>query len=170
MPARVSKLLSYRLARLANLNDRAGHAHLKEAFGLTLGEWRVLGNIAERDNATFTDIAGAMTIDKGQLSRTVTTLVERGLVASASSPGNRRGVILSLTPQGAKFHERVLAFAHERNAALISCLEPHEMRALDTILRKLTTYVEIEHAALAHGHAWEAENKARKATLRRKTA
>lgn len=162
--------MSYRLARLAGLNDRAGHAHLKEAFGITLGEWRVLGNIADGGRATFSDIAEAMTIDKGQLSRTAAALAARGLVAAEATSGDRRGLTLSLTPEGSAFHARVIAFAMERNAALASCLAEHEVRALSAIIDKLTTYVEVEHAALAHGNAMEAENAARTATQRRKIA
>lgn len=170
MTGSIRDLLSYRLAVLANLNDRAGHAHLKETFGVTLSEWRVLGNIAVAQPATFSGIAGAMVIDKGQLSRTVAALVKRGLIASSVNARDRRGVVLSLTARGTRFHERVLAFAAERNAALVSGLYAHERRTLDAILAKLAAYVEVEHAALARGNAREAEAAARKATSLGRTA
>jgi DNA-binding MarR family transcriptional regulator len=170
MAASIRDLLSYRLAVLANLNDRSGHAHLKESFGLTLSAWRVLGNIAHHKRASFSGIANAMSIDKGQLSRTVSALVSRGLIAASATPGDRRGVTLSLTPEGARFHVRVLAFAVERNAALLSCLSKPEQRAFNAMLEKLATFIEVEHAALSFGNARDAETAARKATVERRTA
>jgi DNA-binding MarR family transcriptional regulator len=166
----INDLLSYRLAVLASLNDRSGHAHLKEAFGLTLSEWRVLGNIAARARASFSDIADAMLIDKGQLSRTVAALAGRGLIVSVVTPADRRGTTLEMTAAGRRFHSRVLAFAMERNEALLSCLDTRERHQLDAMLRKLMLFVEIEQAGLARGNARDAETAARKATAVRKLA
>ena len=170
MATGIRDLVSYRLAVLVGLNDRAGHAHLKETFGLTLGEWRVLGNIAQGGGTSFTDIAAAMVIDKGQLSRTTAALIERGHIQSKVMPGDRRGVMLSLTPQGARFHAQVLAFAADRNAALLSKLDTFERRVLDIALQKLAAFVEVEHAALLRGTARDAETAARRATAGRRTA
>ena len=170
MAAGIRDLLSYRLAVLANLNDRSSHAHFKEAFGLKLSEWRVLGNIAERRTASFSEIADAMLIDKGQLSRTVAAIAKRGWLVSAVAPDDKRGLTLTLTRAGARFHARVLDFALERNAALLSCLDKHEQRALDGILQKISDFVEIEHAALMRGNARDAEITARRATVARQTA
>ncbi len=73
----IRDLLSNRLTVLASLNDRSGHAHLKETFGITLSERRVLGNRAERNCATFSEFGAAMMIDKGQFSRTAMALAAR---------------------------------------------------------------------------------------------
>ncbi len=97
-------------------------------------------------------------------------LAARNLIVSTATPGDRRGVTLSLTREGTRFHARVLAFATDRNAALVSCLDKHEQRALDAILNKISTFIEIENAALSRGNARDAESAARKATTMRKTA
>lgn len=170
MVGSVRHLLSFRLAVLSNLNDRSGHAHLKETFGLTLSEWRVLGNIAHFKGASFSDIANVMLIDKGQLSRTVASLVSRRLVVSTAALDDRRAVTLSLSPEGESFHARVLDFVVRRNEALVSCLNDREQRDLDEILDKLAAFIEVEHAALSRGNARDAEAAARRATAAKEKA
>lgn len=156
----IRDLLSYRLAHMTSLNDRSGHAHISEAFGVTLGDWRALGNIEARTPLTLSELARAMLIDKGQLSRTVAGLVERGWVLEKQSAADRRTAALSLSAEGRRQHSRIMAFARERNAVVTGVLTTREKRELDRILVKLTTFVEAEHAALARGSAQAAEQTA----------
>ncbi len=165
----IRSLMSYRLAMLAGLNDRSGHAHLKETFGITLGEWRVFGNIAARGPLTPAELARGMNIDRGQLSRTVAELVRRGWVTTGPQPGDRRTLILKLTAAGRARHDRILAFAAERNRAVLSILSRVEQQALDSILQKLTLFVEAEYGALDRGSARQAEQAAR-GIFRKRTA
>jgi DNA-binding MarR family transcriptional regulator len=165
MVGNIHDLLSYRLARVAGLNDRSGHAHLTEEFSITLSEWRVLGNIRTLAPVTLSDVSRAMLIDKGQLSRTVSALVARGWLQSQASKLDRRTAHVSLTPSGLREHDRILAFAVERNQSVLDVLEPDEQRALLRTLAKLERFVEVEHGALAGGSARLAETTARQIAL-----
>ena len=156
----IRDLLSYRLSFLAGLNDRSGHAHMTETFGLTLGEWRVLGNIHDLAPLTLSDLGRAMFLDKGQLSRMVAALVERGWVRDTPSTTDRRTAALSLTVAGLRQHDRIVAYARERNAVLGGVLTGTERHQLDRILAKLATFIEAEHAGLGHGSARQAEQTA----------
>ena len=149
----VRDLASYRLAVLVGLNDRAAHALVKGEFGLTLGEWRVLGNIHARASLTLIELARAMSIDRGQISRTVAGLVERGLVQAREPAHDRRTLMLSMTASGRRLHARMLKFAVGRNEHMLNALSASERRALDGILDKLLAYVNAEHAQLARRSA-----------------
>ena len=163
MAGTVRDLLSYRLARVAGLNDRSGHAHLAEAFAVTLSEWRIFGNIKALAPVMLADLSRSMLIDKGQLSRTVSGLIARGWVASTASKFDRRTILLTLTPAGKAEHDRILTFAAARNRTMLSVLEPAERHTLVRLLAKLEAFVETEHAALALGSASQAELTARRA-------
>lgn len=167
MAGSVRDLLSYRLARVAGLNDRSGHAHLSETFAITLSEWRVFGNIQALAPVMLADVSRSMLIDKGQLSRTVSALIARGWVVSQASKFDRRTILLSLTPMGVAEHDKILTFAAARNRTMLSVLEPAERRDLMRLLAKLEAFVETEHGALAHGSASQAETTARQKVAER---
>ena len=167
MPADIRDLISYRLALLAGLNDRSGHAHVSEMFDVTLGEWRVLGNIKSCAPLTLSSLARVMFVDKGQLSRMVGALVQRGWVRETPSRTDRRTATLSLSAAGRRQHDRIFVFAQERNQVLLTVLDPSERRELHRLVDKLAIFVEAEHAALARGSARQAEAAARTVTVSR---
>ena len=167
MSGDIRDILSYRLARLTNLNDRSGHAHISETFGVTLGEWRVLGNVAARAPLTLSALARAMHIDKGQLSRMIAGLVERRWILEKPSASDRRTAALSLSAEGRRQHDRIIAFARERNEVLTGVLSPAERHELDRIIAKLTIFIETENATLSRGSARQAELAAKAAVMAR---
>jgi DNA-binding MarR family transcriptional regulator/GNAT superfamily N-acetyltransferase len=66
----------------------------------SLAECRVLYELARRDKATATEVAAALGLDHGYLSRILRGFSERGLVVKTSSPNDRRQSLLSLTTKG----------------------------------------------------------------------
>jgi DNA-binding MarR family transcriptional regulator/GNAT superfamily N-acetyltransferase len=66
----------------------------------SLAEARVLYELAQRDHATATELAAALGLDHGYLSRILRGFGERGLVVKTASPDDRRQSLLSLTTKG----------------------------------------------------------------------
>ena len=66
----------------------------------SLAECRVLYELASRDKATATEVAAALGLDHGYLSRILRGFSERGLVVKTCSPNDRRQSLLSLTAKG----------------------------------------------------------------------
>ena len=157
-------IISYQFARFVNINDRLAQAHMSEAFGITLGEWRVFAVIQFMAPVSLADLGRQMIADKGQLSRMVRRLVERGWVNNHKTPGNRRSITLSLTPAGQKKYREILAFVIKRNDALQSVLTPRERTHLSNMVERLTTFGVIEFAALGRGSAHDAERIAKQQT------
>lgn len=70
-------------------------------------QWLILSDIAHGQGGTLTDYARWLARDPGALSRAISGLAERGLLASARSGGDRRRVTLALTPLGQTLHARL---------------------------------------------------------------
>lgn len=134
----VRDVLMFRIARLATIGDRTGQSRLLREFGLSLGEWRVLGVIFARAPATLADIAGELYLDKGQLSRTISILIDNGLVAHSPSAHDRRQSLFEPTAKGRRLHDKVLKFAFVRHSEWMGALSPSEQAEFVRLLDKVT--------------------------------
>jgi DNA-binding MarR family transcriptional regulator len=140
--ADIRDLLTFRIAMLAAANDRMGQGWLQDLYGLRILEWRVLGLVAALQPVRFGEVARALLVDKGQLSRLVKQLGERGLVAAEPDGRDQRMVLLSLTAAGWALHARILPVALERNELVVSALSAGETAQLVRLLDKLQPFME----------------------------
>ncbi len=72
--------------------------HLDSAF--SLAEVRVLWELAQRKEATATELVHGLAIDPGYLSRLMRLLQSRRLVARRRSPADKRQSLIALTARG----------------------------------------------------------------------
>ena len=68
----------------------------------SLGEARVLYEIASRDAPTASDVRRALDLDAGYLSRVLRNFEKRGLIRRTTSTSDARQSHLTLTPRGRK--------------------------------------------------------------------
>lgn len=134
---RMAALLSYRLHLVANLLSRGAALRYKREFGVTLWEWRTLALVGDQPGLSLKELAKIADLDKGQVSRVVTGLAERGLLIRATDENDARGIRLSLTKDGKKLYQSLIHAAEERNAAFLSALTQQERTALGNVLNKL---------------------------------
>jgi DNA-binding MarR family transcriptional regulator/GNAT superfamily N-acetyltransferase len=92
--AAVRRFSRFYSRRLGMLQD----AFLQSAF--SLAEARVLYELAQRDKPTATEVAEALGIDRGYLSRILRGFGDRDLVRKTSSRADGRRTLLSLTARG----------------------------------------------------------------------
>src|SRR5262245_10001059 len=117
----IRDLLSYRLHQVANLLSRGAELRYRREFGVSLWEWRsiaLLGGAGEHQS--LNELARAAGIDKGQMSRVVSGLTRRKLVARETDANDARGIRLSLTRSGRKLYESLIGAAAERNRAFLA--------------------------------------------------
>ena len=125
--------------RLSTIGDRIGQLRISRQFGLNLGEWRALSVICARAPVTLATLAGELYLDKGQLSRSISGLIEGGLVAHSASRRDRRQTLFALPREGRRLHDRVLRYVVGRNAQYMRSLAPSERSELLRLLDKVTT-------------------------------
>jgi DNA-binding MarR family transcriptional regulator/GNAT superfamily N-acetyltransferase len=90
----------------------------------SLAEARVLYELAQRDRLTATELAAALGLDHGYLSRILRGFGERGLVVKTASPNDRRQSLLSLTTKGRMAFAPLDRRSQDDVAAMIGKLPP----------------------------------------------
>lgn len=143
-PARRSALertFTHRMHTLHKLTDRVSQAAYLSDAGLPLGEGRCLAAVGSFAPLSVKDVARQANLDKSQASRAVQTLVDKGLVAKKASAVDGRGVVLTLTAQGRRVWQRVMAVIERRNEEILACLSTAERRELDRLLGRVLAHV-----------------------------
>jgi len=100
----------------------------------TLTESRLLWELAHRDTTTATELAHALDLDAGYLSRLLRSFKERGLVKSARSTDDGRHLHLSLTAAGRRaFAPLNTRSRHEVSTLLDTLPEPQQQQLLHAL-------------------------------------
>jgi DNA-binding MarR family transcriptional regulator/GNAT superfamily N-acetyltransferase len=103
----------------------------------SLGEARVLYEIASRRAPTASDIARALDLDAGYLSRVLRNFEKRGLISRKTSEKDARQSHLALTARGRKTFAPIEQRSQDGVAETLATLKPEEQArlidAMDTI-------------------------------------
>jgi DNA-binding MarR family transcriptional regulator/GNAT superfamily N-acetyltransferase len=96
----------------------------------SLTEARVLFEVANREEATASDLSRELGLDPGYLSRTLSGLERGGLLCRATSEADGRRRVLSLTADGVEAFGLLDARSREEIAELLDGLSEEEQRRL----------------------------------------
>ena len=102
----------------------------------TMPQFRVLAHLAPGP-LTLSALAKKRRVSPQSMSELVQVLVERGWVARAPDPNDRRQSLLQLTDHGRSHYERADAQTLRRLAPLLAQLSPDELAAVRTALPAL---------------------------------
>jgi DNA-binding MarR family transcriptional regulator len=122
---------------IANKLSRNATAFYQKQFGVNVTEWRIMSLLAIEPGIPASRICHVIGFDKGPVSRTLTLLQDRGLVAIKTDPNDGRSHSISLTAKGRVTHDAVLVTALERERRLLACLEKDEREVLIDLLRRI---------------------------------
>jgi DNA-binding MarR family transcriptional regulator len=136
----LERFLPNRLNVLASLSSNALAQIYADRFGLSIPAWRVVATLGQYDVRTARDIAAHGVMHKSTVSRAVSTLEDRGLVARRPNQQDRREELLALTPQGRAIYAALAPHALAFEEQLVSILDPDEQRALSALMDKLTRH------------------------------
>ena len=128
--APITAMMSSRLMVLANLLKRGAILRYKRLAGLSSVEFGLVASLGRRPPMSVARLAEAVGMDKGQISRALSELVARKLVARAVNPRDNREVLVSLTRAGLVAHDAVMAGAQERNQRLLQGMSKEELTHL----------------------------------------
>jgi DNA-binding MarR family transcriptional regulator len=133
--------------RVSTINKRI-HSALKEtlaAYGMTPEDWHVLTRLRLRRSDRAAS-PGALARDLELSSGAVTSRLDRleslGYLNRLPDPGDRRGVLVELTPEGRAAWESAIEVQGRKEAFFASALSKDEQVELNALLRKVLVALE----------------------------
>jgi len=105
----------------------------------SLGEMRVLYEIAHGQDVTASDVGRALDLDAGYLSRVLRNFEKRGLVSRKASHKDARQSHLSLTARGRKAFAPAEARSQRDVGAMLARLKPDEQTQLIAAMQSIET-------------------------------
>lgn len=136
----LSGLVSMRMIRLFVMLRKSGILAQRRQFGLSETEWRIMTQLGETASLSLNGLADAMLQDRGQLSRAVKSMVERGLLTRERKPGGPE-VEIDLSDEGRAIYARMVEWVHERDKALTAGIPPESVATVWRVLGEM-----MEHA------------------------
>jgi len=91
------KLRAFERKLWGHLNDQLND---KSCGNVSLAQCHTILELGEQNQTTIGELAKSMGLDKSTLSRTIDSLVKKGLVDRVPNPSDRRYTLISLTKGG----------------------------------------------------------------------
>lgn len=128
--------LGYWLRRVSN-HVSGAFARALQAKRTSVAEWVVLCHIQKHPGITPGEVAEALELTRGAVSKVIDKLEAKKLVVLAAKPMDRRVQLLSLTRVGSRILPQLAKIADQNDQAFFDCLEAGEKDALRRLLGKL---------------------------------
>jgi len=134
-----------RLARIGGHLARRQEA-VFERFGLNRGEVGALSALRVAGppyQLSPTRLGRGLMLSSAGMTSRIDRLERRGLVRRLPDPDDRRGVIIELTDQGIATVDDAVRAVSASDRELVERLDPDEIQALEVLLRKLLSGLEL---------------------------
>ena len=137
----VEDFLSMRFANLSALFHRKVTRKYLLPHGIGLPEWRTMTILAHHAPISTRALRRISEMDKGQMSRALLVLAERGLISRDSDATHMVRQQINITAKGHALYKRIMPDARRGQAMLLLSLTLSERRALHSALGKLKAIV-----------------------------
>lgn len=141
-PADIETFLSYRLSIVSRLINRRSTRYFTEHHGLTLAEWRALAQITAGRATNVQAISSRTCSDKGQISRAIAALLDKGLVSALPDPADRRTIQFEPTAAGRAIHDEIMPMRAEENAMITDLMSAGELALFHDILDRIQAHLD----------------------------
>lgn len=135
--------------RFSRALDR-NRERIAEDEGLSAGELRALFYIGERVRVTPKQLAGHMRVTTAAITLISRRLVETGMLHRTDNPGDRRSVLLELTPRAHAAMERIHSDFDDMVTSATSHLDRGQIAEFTSSLESVATAI-AEHTARIAG-------------------
>lgn len=138
----LAAFLPYRLVSLSQRISHALSAIYREEFDVSVPEWRILANLAEKGELNPSEIALQTSMDRARVTRAIKDLSRKRCVLKRRDARDGRAYRLRLSPQGLALYRQIVPLALAWEARLLAALEPREYRELLRLLDRLSARLE----------------------------
>jgi DNA-binding MarR family transcriptional regulator len=136
--------LGYWLRRISNAVS-GEFARSLQARRTSVAEWVLLRNLWDRTEATPGEMAEALTMTRGAVSKIIDKIQLKGWIKSRTNPEDNRGQLLSLTAAGRRVVPALAELADRNDLKFFACLDTEEGTALRDLLGKLVSHHRIRN-------------------------
>ena len=136
-PTDLSSFVTYRMARTQNKLNAQATALLKAHSDLSLVEWRVISLVRLHDGASMSNIASAFQMDKGQLSRKVAAMTQKGLLRFVPDEEDHRMHHLHLTDEAEALASRLTPIMRKRQPLLVDGVSQQDLDTFFDVLGRI---------------------------------
>jgi DNA-binding MarR family transcriptional regulator len=137
-PRCVTDLLLYRMSVVTRSTSLPLVRIFEGEFDITRRHWHILALLVEHGAMPSSRLATLCWLDAPRISRAVSGLSEKGLVArTAGAAGAARSRSLIVTDKGIELYGRAMQRVSALNAELARTMSLEERRAFDGMLRRL---------------------------------
>ena len=135
-PTPLTGLVAFRLIHLADTISRAATLVFEKQFGLNNSELRAMIALRDMQPLTIAQLSRAGHIDKAWVSRSVASLLDRGLVSREAHPTDQRMALIRLTAAGLDLTRAFEPVAHARQKRLLAGLSQRDAFRVIDLLQK----------------------------------
>jgi len=134
--------LGYWLRRVSNTvsGEFARSLHAKQT---SVAEWVLLRHLHEREQIAPGELAEALIMTRGAISKIIDKLQAKNWIRSRVNPKDNRGQLLSLTSVGRRTLPELAKIADENDDQFFACLDAGERSSLRCLLAKLAEHHKI---------------------------
>lgn len=138
-PPSVARLQDHTGFWLRYVSNHVSHSFATrlEDSGVTVAEWVVLRTLFDLGACPPSEIAAAVGITRGAISKLLERLRAKQLITRTEDAGDRRFQQIQITRTGRSLVPKLAKLADQNDAEFFSCLSPTEHQALRRILGKL---------------------------------
>lgn len=136
-PSELDDLFLYHLARLMSATGGMVVRLCEGGFGITRREWRMLGLLADKGAMQPSQLAELAQLDRTRTSRTVSTLIAKGLVQKQGVAGDGRQALLRLSEAGQALHAALFPQIQRINQELLSDIGDAELQLLSQLFARI---------------------------------
>ena len=150
--SRLKGLVSIQMISLTSILRRSGAVVLKRQYDLSEVQHRVLTQVGQLAPLSLNGLAEVMMQDRGQLSRAVKGMVERGILSRVRKPGTPE-IEIDLTPKGESLYAVMVERAILRDQYLTKGIDKGDLAAFGRVVAEMTKRAQVimdkERARLA---------------------
>lgn len=138
MKLTLESYLPYKLSVTSNKVSALIAKAYEAKFGLSIPQWRLLAVLNQESPLSQLELVNRTFMDKVMVSRTVSSLIARGLIERKTQKADKRLQALSLTKDGQVVVDEIIPIAKELEAKILAPFSKEEILSLEGLLDALT--------------------------------
>ena len=131
------RIFTAQIYALGTILRKSANDSFRNGLDLSASQWPIISSLANTGATSLAGLCKRLSRDKGQLSRDLAVLSERGLIVKSKDSRDSRQVVIDVNRESAAVMAEIKRITGERNRVLTAGLSEPDQRALRSLLSKL---------------------------------